>query len=84
MIIIKSVPGLTTADIMSAIADRVPGDQVQTGHGGIVVDETTAFVFLQRYLDAVAGNPPQEAPEETPEEIDTTPQRGVVRRGARK
>jgi len=66
MIVIKGVPGLTTPDVMSAIADIVPLDQVTTGYGGIVVDERTALTFLQRYLTAVDGSP---APTEEEEDI---------------
>jgi len=57
MIIIKNVPGLTTPEVMAAIADQVPLEQVETGYGGIVVNERTALTFLQRYLAAVDGEP---------------------------
>jgi hypothetical protein len=53
MIILRDVPGITTADIMGAIGDMVPLENVQTGHGGIVVDESTALLFLQRYFGAI-------------------------------
>jgi hypothetical protein len=69
MIIIKTVPGLTTPEIMHAIADHVPLDQIETGYGGIVVDERTALVFLQRYLAAVDDVPASTNQTSTPEVI---------------
>lgn len=55
MIILKGIPGLTNPDIMTAISDLIPLDQVTTGYGGVVVDERTALHFLQRYFAAVDG-----------------------------
>jgi hypothetical protein len=75
MIIIKDVPGLTLAEVMSAIEDQVPLDQIETGNGGLVVDEKTAMVFLTRYLAAVG---------DTPTDSEEAPAKQPARRGGRK
>lgn len=79
MIVIKNVPGLTTTEVMAAIADKIPLAEVETGYGGIVVDERTALVFLTRYLSAVDNEPlSQEAGQE---ESSTVRASGRKKRG---
>jgi hypothetical protein len=53
MIIIKDVPGLTLADIITTVEGLGdPNTQAQTGYGGVVVDERTALEFLVAYFGA--------------------------------
>lgn len=97
MIILKDVPGLTDVDIMGAISDMVPLAQIQTGHGGVVVDESTALVFLKRYFGAMSASlrvsseyepDPEPDPPHDPPKIDSAdyggvPQRRPARRGVK-
>lgn len=70
-IIIKDVPGLTTREILEALADITdPTDQqITTGHGGFVVDEDVAERFLSAYLIAAGKRP---APTGTPAVAEST------------
>jgi hypothetical protein len=55
MIILKDIPGITQKELLHLIADTTPIGEIQTGHGGYVVDERTAHEFLSRYIEALDG-----------------------------
>lgn len=76
MIIIKGVPGLTERELLDALIDLDP--DVQTGHGGFVIDEATAAAFLDAYLRAVGDDSPVPV-EPAPAASTRTP--GRTRRG---
>lgn len=78
MIIIKDVPELTTKELLEALNDLEPNG-IQTGHGGFVVDEYQAYLFLFAYLVA-AGRIP--APVERNTDNQPPPAKSV-RNGAR-
>lgn len=70
-IIIKDVPGLTTREVLEALADIDPIDQpIVTGHGGFVVDEDTAERFLLAYLIASGKRPAPTGPPVAAESIN--------------
>lgn len=95
MIIIKDVPGVELADIVASVADRIPTSEIKTGYGGVVVDERTALIFLQRYFAAIEPAAEPAVSEATTEvrtepaaidvepEMVTTPTPTSRRRGAR-
>jgi len=80
-IIIKDIPGMDPGEVLDVLND-ITNSPVQTGHGGFVVPEETAYEFLRAFL-TVSGYiqpeistlepEPEPEPEPTLVEIDMTP-----------
>lgn len=75
-VVIKDIQGMTGAEILDALHDIRPDQQIATGHGGFVVDEETALEFLRAYLIAT-GRLTADTEKAAPAK------RGITKKGAR-
>lgn len=62
MIVFKEVPGLTKVEVLKELIE-ISNDNVTTGHGGVVVDEQSAYEFLRAYLIAIGKIKDDRVPE---------------------
>ncbi len=62
-VVLRQIPGLSLRELVEAVRDIAgPDVPIETGYGGIVVDESLALRFLGAYL-AATGEVEQRTPE---------------------
>jgi hypothetical protein len=62
MIVFREVPGLTKVEVLKELIE-ISNDNVTTGHGGVVVDELSAYKFLRAYLIIIGKIEDDQKPE---------------------